>query len=65
MKINLKDFSVPNFVIPILPPKQKQDGFVESPTWPLSGVDASELSAMCDNFRAAVFKKAGKSDPKG
>jgi hypothetical protein len=36
----------------------------EEPTVPLKAVDAETLSKMCDEFRAAIFKKAGKKDPK-
>jgi hypothetical protein len=31
---------------------------------PLKSLDADELSAQCDRFRAEVFQKAGKFDPR-
>lgn len=63
MKIELKPFNIPNFVIPILPAGRRQDGFTPIEGIPLSAVDAEELSDMCDAFRAEVFKKAGLKDP--
>ena len=30
---------------------------------PLCHIDAKTLSRMCDDFRAEVFRKAGKADP--
>ncbi|MFA6132518.1 MAG: hypothetical protein WC869_00725 [Phycisphaerae bacterium] len=57
--MNTKPFMVPNFVTLDLA------GCVhEEPTVPLKAVDAETLSKMCDEFRAAIFKKAGKKDPK-
>lgn len=64
MNVTLKPFTVPNFVIAERPPVRREDGFREAPSYPLSEVDAEELSAMCDAFRAGVFQKAGKMDPR-
>lgn len=33
------------------------------PTIPLSALDSDALWALCDEFRAAVFRKAGKELP--
>lgn len=63
MKIKLRPFTVPNFAIQVAGPVRRQDGFRESPSYPLSEVDAETLARMCDDFRAAVFAKAGKPDP--
>jgi hypothetical protein len=64
MRIKTKPFSVPNFVLQDVKARPRQDGFHETPSFPLSDFDGDELSAMCDEFRAAVFRKAGKQDPK-
>jgi len=64
MNLQLKPFQAPNFVIPILPPVARQQGISFESGFPLSEVDAEELSKMCDDFRETIFKKAGKKDPK-
>jgi len=48
-----------------MPPGRRQDGFNPDavPKWELHDVDADTLAAQCDQFRAEVFLKAGKSDP--
>jgi hypothetical protein len=64
MKINLVPFATPNFVSVQMPPRPKQDGFIASPTFALAELDHETLSTLCDEFRAEVFRKAGKTDPK-
>lgn len=65
MKVDLNPWIVPNFVIGKMPPGRRQDGFNPdaAPKWALSDVDAETLAAQCDQFRAEVFRKAGKPDP--
>lgn len=64
MTMKLKPWLVPSFVTQEMPPRQRQDGFTEGPKWPLNEIPADVLAAMCDDFRAEVFRKAGKVDPK-
>lgn len=64
MKVNLKPFSTPNFVIAEQRLGLKQDGIVEPPKWHITEVDVSTLSELCDQFRKDIFEKAGKFDPK-
>lgn len=68
MKINvsmeIKDFTVPNFVVPITALGERQDGITFSDGIPLSDLDSETLEQLCTNFRASVFKKAGKPLPK-
>lgn len=59
--IELHPFKVPNFVRQVMPPRPKQDGMTELPAIPLSDLSAETLDAMCDEFRNAVFQKAGKT----
>lgn len=47
-----------------MPPGSRSEGFKESPSYPLKDVPAEDLAEMCDAFRAEVFRKAGKADPK-
>jgi hypothetical protein len=63
VKIELRPFTVPNFVIQVTGPVRRQDWFREAPSYPLSEVDADTLATMCSDFRTAVFAKAGKADP--
>lgn len=65
MKIKLKPFQTPNFVIEDTSPSKRQEGLKEPKSWPLSEVDHQTLSDMCDAFRDEVFRKAGKEDPQG
>lgn len=63
MKVELRPFMVPNFVIQVTPAAPRQQGLREAPCYSLDEVDADTLARMCDEFRAAVFAKAGKADP--
>ncbi len=64
INMKLKPFQTPNFVSLDLPPRPRQAGFnAEPPTLPLKELDAEALSALCEDFRAEVFRKAGKVDP--
>jgi hypothetical protein len=63
MKVELNPWIVPNFVTAKMPPRPRQEGFGEGPKWSLAEVDTATLAAQCDQFRAEVFRKAGKSDP--
>lgn len=60
IELTLKPFTVPNYVIaePPKAPGEQPDG-----SFPLSMIDAATLERMCDDFRSAVFEKAGKSPP--
>lgn len=53
IEIDLKPFTVPNFVVP----EVGGDGL------PLSVLDSLTLDRMCREFRASVFQKAGKEMP--
>jgi hypothetical protein len=63
IKLKLKPFGTPNFVIAELPPGTRQEGIQDPPKWALSELDAETLAKLCDDFRAEVFRKAGKADP--
>ena len=63
MKIDVQPWQTPNYVIGKMPSRPRQDGFIEGPKWALSEVDADVLAKLCDQFRAEVFRKAGKPDP--
>lgn len=63
--MQLKPFVVPNFAIAETPPRKRQDGMQEAPSFPLSELTEQALSDLCDDFRKRVFDKAGKKDPKG
>jgi len=64
MNIKLKPFNTPNFVLAEMPPRPRQEGFRDGPSWALKEVDTETLSRLCDDFRAEVFRKAEKADPK-
>jgi hypothetical protein len=51
--VKLKPFTVPNFVR-----EEKGDG-----TYSLGQINQIDLMRLCIDFRASVFKNAGKKDP--
>lgn len=57
-EIELQPFTVPNYVIVKMPPRPKQDGIRESPKYHISELDENTLNKLCDEFRAAVLRKA-------
>lgn len=65
VEIELMPWIVPNFVTAKMPARPRQDGFNPDavPKWSLAELDAKVLAAQCDEFRAEVFRKAGKDDP--
>lgn len=65
MNIKLQPWQTPNFVIGVMPPLPRQEGFNPdaAPKWSLKEVDAETLAKMCDDFRAEIFRKAEKPDP--
>ena len=63
VKLALVPWIVPNFVRGQMPPRPRQEGIQDAPSFALSGVDADTLAQMCDDFRAEIFRKAGKPDP--
>ena len=63
MNIELAPWRVPNYILGVMPPRPRQEGFIESPKWKISELDPITLAVQCDKFRVEVFKKAGKADP--
>jgi hypothetical protein len=61
--VELRPFTVPNYVIQVTPARPRQEGFVEAPKYALTELDADTLAQLCDDFRKSVFEKAGKPDP--
>lgn len=64
MEIPLEPWHTPNYVHLKMPPRKKEEGFQESPSFHISTVEPEILSQMCDDFRAEIFKKAEKVDPR-
>ena len=56
--IEIKPFSIPSFLV-----LKADQGETTVASVKLSEVEESTLSALCDEFRAGVFKAAGKTDP--
>lgn len=63
LKIELNDWITPNFVIQKTAPGKRQDGIKEPMKFAIADLDELTLSELCNNFRAEIFQKAGKSDP--
>lgn len=64
LELELRPFTVPNFVL-VDPPIKQEGSTVDSDatSYPLEAIDAETLDRMCDQFRDAVFKKAKKQQP--
>ena len=63
IKLKLKPFQVPNFVLVEEKPGLRQGGLKPSTSWPISELEEDVISELCDEFRKGVFNKAGKNDP--
>ena len=57
VEIDLKPFSLPNYVVAV------DDGDGKDRSFPISVLDSATLDGMCEDFRVAMFKKAGKQLP--
>lgn len=60
IELDVKLWAPPNFVL-IGNPDSSAD--TKELAIPLQCVDAETLDRLCDDYRAAIFKKAGKSPP--
>ena len=58
IKLKLKPFTAPSYVIVDEPERKRQDGFKEARKYHVSELDEDALSDLCDQFRADIFKKA-------
>jgi hypothetical protein len=65
LKINVKivPFVVPGGVYIESPVAPRQEGLKAKSMIPLRDIEATELAALCDDFRKRVFAAAGKADP--
>lgn len=59
VSIEVKPFTTPNFVLVVT-----EQGEAMQTSVKLCQIDESTLSMLCDGFRAEIFKKAGKKDPR-
>jgi hypothetical protein len=63
--LEIEPFKAPGAVFLVNPPGKKEDGFdYKFGTIPTARLDAAVLSELCDKFRAEVFARAGKDDPR-
>lgn len=65
VSLKMQPWQTPNYASVQMPAGKRQDGFVELPKLHVRDLDVSVLSEMCDRWRADVFAKAGKDDPRG
>lgn len=54
----LQAFTVPNYVIAVVPPRPRQDGFAEGPKYTLGELSDKTLGLLCDKFREDVLARA-------
>ena len=64
IEIEIIPFDAPDVIVLKTPPRPRHEGFnLNNSVMHVSEVDAETLSKLCNDFRAEVFKKAGKIDP--
>ncbi len=63
IKVKLKPFTVPNFVLVDERPQARDEGFKEGRKYALNEIDEYSLAKLCDDFKSEVFRKAGKDMP--
>ena len=63
LEVELKPFTVPNYVLVVSKPGLRQDGMTDTPKYLLSDIDSATLDKMCSQFRHDVFAKAGRYPP--
>lgn len=61
--VKLKPWTVPNFASVEMPVKPREEGLQNGVSFALNELPAEALAQLCDEFRAEVFRKAGKPDP--
>lgn len=63
VEVPIQPFSIPHYVR-----REKKGAGPGDPdaeaAFELSAIDPQTLSSLCDQFRADVFKQAGKTDPR-
>lgn len=57
-KMRVRPFTVPNFVLPILPPGNRQEGFKETPGIPVGDLSDEVLNQLVDQFRRDLLSNA-------
>lgn len=57
-KIELRPFTVPNYVIQVVPPGRREEGLIGAPSHRLGDLDDLTLNQLCDDFRAGVMARA-------
>lgn len=63
LEVELQPFQTPNFARAVMKPGKREDGMQEAPCYPLSDLDPLTLDKLSSDFRAEVFRKAGKEQP--
>jgi hypothetical protein len=65
VKVKLRPFTVPNFVIVEEAPRARQEGFRESPKYALHELDDETIRELIDEFRKNVWAKvsSGRAGP--
>ncbi len=63
MQMTFKPWATPNYASLDLPLKTQEDN-KQGLALHIIDIDADDLSQLCDTFRAEIFHKAGKPDPK-
>ncbi len=58
VKLKLRPFMIPNYVLADAPPRPRQEGLQETPKFHLSELDDETLEELCAEFRRGVLARA-------
>jgi hypothetical protein len=65
MKVKLRPWIAPNFAVPEAPARPREEGIdLSHQGIHVSNIPAETLAEMADEWRAELFRKAGKKDPR-
>jgi hypothetical protein len=64
IKLKLRPWMAPNFAVPESPPGRREDGVRFEAGIHVRDLPVETLAEMADEWRAELFRKAGKKDPR-
>lgn len=63
MNVKFRPWIAPNYAQMEMPPRPRQEGWQDRGSVHVRDIPVEDLAALCDQFRADVFAKAGQEDP--
>jgi hypothetical protein len=60
MEVELVPWRAPNFARQKMPPRRREEGFIETPAIPVADLPADTLRTMAEAWLVDLYAKAGK-----